>query len=97
MKTHEEIKKQIEIMRKKGPSTYEIYSSYFDELDFKMFEVLKYEGMLGRLFRGQKIDLDDKNIFIPFCLWRNAIFLQTKQYVPSVVKSKNPYLAGTNG
>lgn len=96
MKTYQINKKQMEINRSKTPSSYEIYSSYFDSLDMKLFKILEYKGLLGRLFRGQRIDLNDEKIHIPESWWRYEIFKNTNQYVPCIVKSKNPYWAADN-
>ena len=79
----------------KEVSKYEIYKSYFRDLDIKTFSALEYNGRLGKLFRGEKIKLIKDNIFISECWWRQETFRTTKQYVPAVTKDKNPYWNGS--
>jgi hypothetical protein len=73
---------------------YEIYKSYFPNLDKEEFVVLERNGMLGRLYRGQRIDLIKENIHIPFCWWRYQIFKSTNQHVPCVKREDNRYWNG---
>lgn len=70
---------------------YELYKSYFPELEYSNYIILERNGMLGRLFRGQQIDLVKENIHISFCWWRYLIFKDSNQYTAYVVKSKNRY------
>lgn len=70
---------------------YELYKSYFPNLDKDLYIKLDKNGMLGRLFRGENIKLYRQDIFIPFSIWRNSIFKKTNQYVTCVYRSKNPY------
>jgi hypothetical protein len=78
-------------MKTKKPSTYEIYKSYFPDLELKTFTILNHNGMLGKLYRGEEVKLISDDIFIKKCWWRYAIFKQSKQYVPCVLKEANPY------
>lgn len=87
----EQIKNNFEGNNPNNNNQFEIYQSYFPELEHEMFIKLKRNGMLGRLFRGQRIDLEKENIYIPFCLWRHAMFKDSHQYVPCVIKSENYY------
>lgn len=59
---------------------YEMYMSHFPEMDHNIFCILDKNGMKGKLWRGELIDLPNENIHIPICWWRNEIFKQTKQY-----------------
>ena len=77
----------------KRATTYEIFKSYIPDLDIKTFNVLEYNGKLGKLFRGEKIELIKDNIFIEECWVRHDKFITTKQYVPVVTRDKNPYWA----
>jgi len=43
---------------------YKCYEKFFPELDFKTFSILNRYGKLGRLIKGLRIDLPEKNIFI---------------------------------
>lgn len=87
----EQIKKDLGIKNPNSRTQFLIYQSYFPDLEYRTFLILLRNGMLGRLFRGQEINLIGENIFIPFCWWRNEIFRKTNQYVPCVIKSENPY------
>lgn len=78
-------------INQKTITQYEIYKSYFPNLKHELFNVLLRNGMLGRMYRGQEINLKRENICIPFCLWRNAVFIKTNQFVPCVLKTNNPY------
>lgn len=94
MNKENSLDKIMEILELEYPklgANYELYKSYFPELEFDKYIKLEKNGMLGRLFRGQRIDLVKENIHIPFCWWRHAIFKDSNQYTPYVVKSKNRY------
>ena len=78
-------------MKTTKTSTYEIYKSYFPDLELKTFVIFKHNGMLGKLFRGEEIKLISEDIFIEKCWWRNENFKLSNQYVPCVVRSLNPY------
>jgi hypothetical protein len=78
-------------MKTKKPSNYEIYKSYISELDLKTYIILRHQGMLGKLFRGEEVKLISEDIFIEACWWRQETFKQTNQYVPCVLKEINPY------
>jgi hypothetical protein len=78
-------------MKTKKISIYEIYKSYFPDLELKTFTTLNHNGMLGKLFRGEEVKLISEDIFIKKCWWRYEIFKQTNQYVPCVVKKINPH------
>ncbi len=78
-------------INKRTITKYEIYKSYFPNLKHEVYKVLLRNGMLGRMYRGQEINLVAENIYIPFCLWRHAMFKDSHQYVPCVIKSENYY------
>jgi hypothetical protein len=78
-------------MKTKKTSTYEIYKSYFPDLELTTFTILKHNGMLGKLFRGEEIKLIREDVFIEKCLWRHVIFKLSNQYVPCVKMEINPY------
>ncbi len=70
---------------------FEIYKSYFSNLEKEMYLILEWNGMLGRLFRGLRIDLNKENVHIPFSWWRYQIFKSTNQNVPCIKREDNPY------
>lgn len=53
---------------------YEIYKSYFPELEYNLFSILDKNGMKGRLWRGQIIDLPWEDIYIRECWWRYKLY-----------------------
>jgi hypothetical protein len=66
--------------------SYEIYKSYFPDLCYETFCILDINGMLGRFWRGQRIDLPSENIYIKENWWRYELFKESKIYVPVVMK-----------
>jgi hypothetical protein len=66
--------------------SYEIYKSYFPDLCYETFCILDKNGMLGRLWRGQRIDLPSENIHIEECSWRFQLFDYSKIYAPVIMK-----------
>ncbi len=66
---------------------FKIYKSYFPELSYKRFCIYEKNGMLGRLWRGQRIDLPKENIHIKENWWRNEIFRNNNINVPVVMSS----------
>lgn len=78
----DEVKKILGLVDYPIGYEYELYKSYFPEMDYNRFCILDKNGMKGRLWRGLPIDLTRENIHIPFCWWRNAIYKATGQPVP---------------
>jgi hypothetical protein len=67
---------------------YEMYKTYYSNLDYELFCILDRNGMLGRYWRGLRIDLIKENIHIK-CDWvRNEIFKMTNQQVPCITKEE---------
>jgi hypothetical protein len=69
--------------------SYEIYKSYFPDLCYNTFCILDSNGMLGRFWRGQRIDLPSENIHIAENWWRFELIMASKIYVPVVKKDVN--------